>query len=317
MLDNAPSKELLEFIVDRANVGLFILNENFEIQLWNNFMASNSGVSSSAVLGKSLFDCFPELPERWFARKLKSVFMLKNYAFVSWEQRPYLFPFKHNRPVTGVTEFMCQDLTLMPIKNEQGEVEGVCVYLFDVTDTAIYKAMHKTAMEELEAVSRTDGLTQLFNRRHWQSRFDEEFGRSRRYKLPMTLLMFDLDHFKSVNDNYGHLAGDAILIKVSEIIRQNLRDSDIAGRYGGEEFVILLPNTDMEGSYVVAERLRSAIESATVEFEEQIIPFTSSFGLAQFQSQVTDGDQLIANADEALYQAKDQGRNRVVKFASA
>ncbi len=316
MIENNPSKELLEFIVDRTNIGLFILNENLEVQLWNNFMATKSGVSASEVIGKNLFDCFPDLPQRWFARKVKSVFMLKNYAFVSWEQRSHLFPFKHNRPVTGVTEFMCQDLTLMPIKNAEGEVESVCVSLFDATDTAIYKAMHKSVLAELEEASRTDGLTQLYNRRHWQDRLDEEFSRSRRYQHPMTLILFDLDHFKSINDNYGHLAGDAILVRVSEIVRKALRDSDIAGRYGGEEFAIILPSTDMSGSLVVAERLRKNIEESKVTFDGQEIPFTSSFGVAEFNDQLTDSDKLIASADDALYQAKENGRNQVVVFQS-
>ncbi|PJF38575.1 MAG: diguanylate cyclase, partial [Phototrophicales bacterium] len=98
MVDFSPSKELLEFIVDRINVGVFIVNENHEVQLWNKFMATNSGLNAGDVVGKNLFEVFPDLPQRWLARKLKSVFMLKNFSFISWEQRPYLFQFNHNRP---------------------------------------------------------------------------------------------------------------------------------------------------------------------------------------------------------------------------
>ena len=314
MVDFAPSQELLEFIVDRINVGVFIVNQDLEIKLWNKFMASNSGVEASQVVGKKLFDCFPDLPQRWFAKKVSSVFMLKNFAFTSWEQRPYLFPFRHNRPVTGGMEHMCQDLTLMPIKNAEGEVENVCIILFDVTDAAIYRSMHQAAMKKLEMVSRVDGLTQLFNRSHWQSRMVEEFSRAGRYLAPLSLIMFDLDHFKSVNDTHGHLGGDAVLVQVAAIIKGALRDSDIAGRYGGEEFGIILPNTNAQGAKVVAQRLRANIESTPVPFEKIQIPVTASLGIAEFHTTITDPEELIANADAALYEAKEKGRNRVVVY---
>ena len=317
MTEFAPSQQLLEFIVDRINVGVFIVNEQLEIKFWNKFMASNSGVDADRVMGKPLFECFPDLPQRWFAKKVSSVFMLKNFAFTSWEQRPYLFPFRHNRPVTGGMEFMCQDLTLMPIKNEAGDVESVCIILFDVTDAAIYRTMHQAAMKKLEMVSRVDGLTQLFNRSHWQSRLAEEFSRSGRYQAPLTLIMFDLDHFKSVNDTHGHLGGDAVLVQVASLIKSALRDSDIAGRYGGEEFGIILPSTPLDGAKVVAERLRASIESSPVPFEKIQIPVTASLGVAQFDPTIHDPEELIAHADAALYEAKESGRNRVSFFAQA
>ena len=314
MSDFAPSQELLEFIVDRINVGVFIVNQDLEIKLWNKFMASNSGVDANSVVGRNLFECFPDLPQRWFAKKVSSVFMLKNFAFTSWEQRPYLFPFRHNRPVTGGMDYMCQDLTLMPIKNDAGEVEKVCIILFDVTDAAIYRSMHQAAMKKLEMVSRVDGLTQLFNRSHWQSRLSEEFSRAGRYLAPLSLIMFDLDHFKSVNDTHGHLGGDAVLVQVSGLIKNALRDSDIAGRYGGEEFGIILPNTNADGARVVAERLRANIESSPVPFEKIQIPVTASLGIAEFHNTISDPEDLIAHADSALYEAKESGRNRVIVY---
>jgi len=306
------SKELLEFIVDRVNIGVFILNKDHEVLLWNSFMASNSGLSAEQVVGKNLFESFPDLPERWFARKVNSVFMLKNFAFTSWEQRSHLFPFRHHRPVTSGMEFMCQDMTLMPIKNADGDVESVCIVLFDCTDTAIYRTMHQAAMVKLEEASRLDGLTQLFNRAHWQSRLVEEFSRARRYKHPMSLLLFDLDHFKSINDTYGHLAGDAVLIKVADLVRDSLRESDVAGRYGGEEFGIILPDTSGPGAMVVAERLRQSVESTLVSFEKLQIAMSISIGVAEFSATFSNAEDMIAKADEALYKAKQAGRNRVI-----
>lgn len=312
MEDFAPSYELLAFIVDRANVGVFIVNADLDILLWNRFMASNSGKNAEDVVGKKLFDCFPDLPQRWFAKKVSSVFMLKNFAFTSWEQRPYLFPFKHNRPVTSGMEYMCQDLTLMPIKNSDGEVEKVCIVVFDATDTAIYRTMHQAAMKKLEMVSRIDGLTQLFNRSHWQSRLSEEFSRAARYQTPLSLIMFDLDHFKKVNDTYGHLGGDAVLCAVSRVVKSSLRENDIAGRYGGEEFGIILPNTPEAGAMVVAERIRAAIEASPIPFEDREIKATSSLGVTEYRPGVADCEELIAQADAALYKAKEGGRNRVI-----
>ncbi len=312
MEDFAPSYELLAFIVDRANVGVFIVNADLDILLWNRFMASNSGRNAEEVVGKKLFECFPDLPQRWFAKKVSSVFMLKNFAFTSWEQRPYLFPFKHNRPVTSGMEFMCQDLTLMPIKNAEGEVDKVCIVVFDATDTAIYRTMHQAAMKKLEMVSRIDGLTQLFNRSHWQSRLSEEFSRAARYQTPLSLIMFDLDHFKKVNDTYGHLGGDAVLCNVARVVRSSLRENDIAGRYGGEEFGIILPNTPEAGAMIVAERIRASIEASPIPFEEREIKATSSLGVAEYRPGVADCEELIAQADAALYRAKEGGRNRVI-----
>ena len=307
----APSKELLEFIVDRINVGVFILDESMNVQFWNKFMASNSGKNPADVVGKNLFEVFPQLPQRWLQRKVKSVFMLKNFAFTSWEQRPYLFQFSHNRPVTGGMEYMSQDLTLMPVKDDNGEVASVCICLFDVTDVAIYQTMHKAAMNKLEMVSRVDGLTQLFNRSHWQSRLNEEFSRAARYESPLTLIMFDLDHFKSINDTYGHLGGDAVLTTVARIVRESVRENDIPGRYGGEEFGVILVNTDEEGARVVAERIRSTIEATPIPYEEGEISATASLGIAAYERGVDDAEELIANADSALYYCKEHGRNQV------
>lgn len=314
-LGNA-TPELLTFIVDRINTGVFVVNSEMEIQLWNNFMASHSGKNVDEVLGKNIFEVFPELPQRWLKKKIDSVFILKNFAFTSWEQRPYLFEFKHNRPITGGVEYMNQDFTLMPIKDENGEVESVCVTLQDATDVSIYQTMLKDAMTKLESLSRIDGLTQLNNRAHWEQRLSEEFERVVRYGDTMSLILFDLDFFKKINDNYGHLAGDQVLRDVSDIIRSGLRENDIAGRYGGEEFGIILPATDAEGASVVAERLRQKVAEKPVEFEGTGIPVTVSLGIVQFNEKASNHEQLIAQADEALYKCKENGRNQWQIFTS-
>ncbi|MFZ2853062.1 MAG: ATP-binding protein [Rhodocyclaceae bacterium] len=148
------SPALLEFIVDRVEVGIFAVDREFRIVLWNRFMSSHSQRAAAAVVGKNLFDCFPELPRKWLERKIESVFILKNYAFTSWEQRPFLFRFNHNRPITGGVDAMRQNCTFLPQKGAGGEVELVCVTLVDFTDTALFQNRLTEAIAELEQEKR-------------------------------------------------------------------------------------------------------------------------------------------------------------------
>ncbi|HET7499803.1 MAG TPA: PAS domain-containing protein, partial [Kofleriaceae bacterium] len=123
--------------LDRLNAGVFSVDAQMRIHTWNLFMATNSGRSADEVIGRNLFECFPELPERWLRWKLRSVFLLGTFAFSSWKQRPYLFKFPHNRPLTGGIDFMRQDLTFLPVRGEDGGVGSVCTMLTDATDAAL------------------------------------------------------------------------------------------------------------------------------------------------------------------------------------
>ncbi|MBL4607998.1 MAG: diguanylate cyclase [Pseudomonadales bacterium] len=313
-MSELDSHELLEFIVDRVNVGLFIVDSEMNVVLWNRFMEINSRVTGDEILGKNIFDTFGFLPRRWLEKKIQSVFMIKGFSFVSWEQRPYLFEFPHNRPITGGVEFMYQDLVLMPVRGESGEVEKVCIALHDVTDVGYYQTELKRANEELEKLSRIDGLTQLANRRHWEERLSEEYSRAKRYDETVSLIMFDLDKFKNINDTHGHLAGDEILRTVSSNVKEILRESDVAGRYGGEEFGIILPNTDIKGAVIVGEKLRKLVEETKVIFEGVDIPFAISGGVVEFNDSHARYEDLISNADEALYYSKEHGRNQFNSF---
>ena len=140
---------LLEFIVERLEAGVFVVDRDYRIILWNRFMAMHSQRPAADVVGRNLFECFPELPHKWLARKIESVFILKNYAFTSWEQRPFLFHFNHNRPITGGIDAMRQNCILLPQKDASGEVEHVCVTLLDYTDTAMYQMRRNELIGEL------------------------------------------------------------------------------------------------------------------------------------------------------------------------
>ena len=140
---------LLDFVVERLEVGVFVVDAEMGIVLWNRFMEIHSGKHSEDLIGNNLFQSFPELPKKWLEKKINNVFLLKNYAFTSWEQRPYLFRFHHNRPITGGVDTMQQNCTFLPIKNAEDEVEYVCVTLFDVTDTAVLQLQLNNAIEKL------------------------------------------------------------------------------------------------------------------------------------------------------------------------
>ncbi|WP_207062691.1 diguanylate cyclase [Motiliproteus sp. SC1-56] len=305
---------LLDRVIDRVDTGILIVDPEMRIQLWNQFMVTHSQRSAEEVLGKNLFDCFPELPQRWFERKLNGVLILKNQAFTSWQQRPFLFRFSHNRQVTGGVEHMYQDCTLTPIFDDAGEVAYVCISIKDVTEVGIYETRLKQALAQLEVASHTDGLTQLFNRSHWEERFRQEVARVQRYGGKVTLLMFDLDHFKKINDTWGHQAGDEVLRCVSSRLRRALRNVDVAGRYGGEEFCVFLPSTELAGGEYVAERIRKTMARTPVEHEGRSISISVSLGITEFRDPGQSHEQLIKEADAALYFAKENGRNRFACF---
>jgi diguanylate cyclase len=164
--------------------------------------------------------------------------------------------------------------------------------------------------EQLQRASRTDGLSQLNNREYWEDRVESEFNRTRRSGRTMSLIILDIDHFKEINDQYGHLAGDGVIHSIGQLFNDALRRYDLAGRYGGEEFGVLLPETALADAHVFAERLRSSVEN--MEVAPDGICCTASIGVAQMDGATTDYLQLIEAADQALYQAKHEGRNRVV-----
>jgi diguanylate cyclase (GGDEF)-like protein len=169
----------------------------------------------------------------------------------------------------------------------------------------------KQEKDRVEELARTDFLTALHNRRAYYELSADALRHAERYGRPAALLMLDIDHFKAINDNFGHATGDVVLRALAALIRQNIRDTDIPGRLGGEEFAVFLPETGREEALAIGERLRAAVEAHSVEHEAQTVRFTISAGVAELRE--SDAlDDVIGRADLALYEAKDGGRNRVV-----
>ncbi len=316
-MDNQNSLNEFHWIMDMVqtiDAGLVVLDKNFKVQLWNGFMSNHSGLSPRKVQDTVLFEHFPELPETWLRSKIESVFLLKNNAFTSWEQRPYIFRFHNYRPVTGISEFMYQNMTIIPLASLTGEITHVSLIIYDVTDIANNRLQLDKANEKLARLSKIDALTQLNNRHCWNKQVEQEFKRIKRYELVSTLMMLDIDHFKKVNDQYGHVAGDKVIATVAEVIRNNVRETDFTARYGGEEFVICLTNTDAINAVVLAEKLRKAVEKQVIMDDGNEIKITISLGIAEFTSSTDNVVSWTKDADSALYQCKENGRNQYQIF---
>lgn len=303
-------------MVQSIDVGLVVIDRDYRISIWNSFMQNHSGKGAEEVQGKSLFSQFPEIEENWFRNKVESVLLLKSKAFTTWEQRPYLFRFKGYRPFTGSEAFMYQNITLNPLVSSDGSVDYLCIILYDVTEVAANKKNLENANATLAKISRTDRLTELNNRGYWEECLISEFQRYKRYGGDSTLIMFDIDHFKKVNDTYGHQAGDEVLRVVSQTLRRSIRTTDIAGRYGGEEFGVILAETNRDGAIYFAERLRTTIEKLSVSYDGQEIRFTISLGVAAAGGSFDTYKSWLEGADQALYASKKGGRNQYTLYNS-
>ena len=294
-----------------VDVGLVVLDKEYKIQVWNGFMENHSGISPYDVRNKSLFETFPSLNQEWLKQKTDPVFVLKNRAFTIWEHTPHIFKFKNYRPITSVAPFMYQNATFIPLTDTRGDVTHICVIIYDVTDVAISKMELEEANIELKRLSQTDRLTNLNNRGYWEECLQREFQRQRRTQHISSLLIFDIDHFKRVNDGYGHAAGDEAILHLAKILRKNLRETDIGGRYGGEEYAVILTETDAKHALIFAERVRRLVEASHVMYNGIEIKFTISLGIAEYSDTFDNHQNWIEAADSALYKAKTGGRNQV------
>lgn len=312
--DDLSELHLLLGIIHNVDVGLLVLDRDYNIKIWNHFMWNHSGVHPSTIQGKNIFEQFPELPQEWMKKKIGTVFHLNNRSFSTWQQRPYILKFDSYQPITGRSNTMFQNMTIFPLVSVNGEVDHICIMLYDVTDAALDEQALQEANVELDRLGRTDGLTGLFNRCAWEERMLTEFKRFSRSRQSSVLVMFDIDHFKRVNDTYGHQAGDEVIRTVATALKQTKRESDIAGRYGGEEFCVVLLDTDSEGGMIFAERLRKAIEARVVEYGDQKIACTISLGVAPIDQGSQSHSEWLEQADQSLYQSKEGGRNRTTLF---
>ncbi|ARV72573.1 GGDEF domain-containing protein [Vibrio campbellii] len=304
-------------ILDTMDSGLIVLDQDYKVCVWNSFMQSYSGILSQNILGECLFDHFEELPRTWLETKLKTSADLETRSFSSWENRPYLFKFNNFSPVSNSSNLMFQDIVITPLRSLSGDVSHIAIQINDVSETARNRIHLRETNQHLSEISRKDGLTGLFNRAYWEQSLKEEFAQLKVIEESSSLVIFDIDHFKKVNDTYGHHTGDEVIRRTSSLLRKTARSSDICGRFGGEEFTVLLPHTNQEQANYFAERLRKRIEQEIVKVEEFLINYTISIGVCEYKSYFESHTQWLKSADAALYRAKESGRNQTCNHEDA
>lgn len=225
---------------------------------------------------------------------------------------------KYVRSVRRIKKFRIFEVDYMDgrwflISEQINEAGEMLLQLKEMTkQKALEKGLH-SSLESLAKLALTDELTKVANRRSFVDSVNSELSRCRRTGASMSLLIFDLDHFKKINDNYGHPAGDKVLIHISKLVSESLRAYDILGRIGGEEFGVFLSNTPIEKAIEIAERIRSSIENSSINFEGTKISFSASIGMTTLGCSAKF-EELYEQADQALYEAKQAGRNQVVRF---
>jgi diguanylate cyclase (GGDEF)-like protein len=285
--------DLLRNVVDNLPVGVWILDETGKILYGN--PAGHRIWADTHQLGD---DPFGVCKGRWVATG-------KLIAPEEWAAARALKTGETS--IDEEVEIECFDGTIkiilnsaMPIRDDKNVIVGAVVVHHDITE-------RKRFEERLREMTERDPLTNAYNRRHLYTILETESGRARRYGTELSVVMFDIDHFKMVNDMHGHLAGDRVLVRIAEIVQQELRNVDLLARYGGEEFLIVTPGVGRQRAVVLAERLRILIAAADFGPVPQI---TCSFGVHEFDGE--DIDSIFRHVDNLLYQAKQKGRNCVV-----
>ncbi len=249
-----------------------------------------------------VFEAFKEQAEKYI--ELSDCQFLKEEADISAYKDYTVFPLKINKTKIGY-------LAAEGIRQEEKEKFHILTYQFLL---GVKRAFLYQRIQELAII---DSLTEVLSRRYWSERFNEEIQRSQKFKLNLACLMLDIDFFKNYNDRYGHLVGDAILKGIAKSIKENIREIDIIGRYGGEEFSVILTETTKDVARFAAERIRSAVVNKQLRAYDEELKITVSIGISVFPDDAKDLAGLVEKADQALYQAKKSGRNRVCVFGSS
>lgn len=289
-------------IFDTISQGLVLVDRDMVVTDWNRWMEMHSNISASEIIGKPLFDFFPVLQQkRSFIRAIKCAFSFGSFGYFSQKLHGYIFPLRN--PHTGFELFpqMQQHCSLGPLRDNDGQINRLFITVQDVTEFVLYE-------HRLTEMTRIDSLTGLYNRRFLAQRLEEEILRCKRHGHSLCLMMIDIDHFKQINDTHGHLCGDTVLRHISRSLRDMFRKSDVVARFGGEEFVCMLPETSLDMAVILAERCRENIANSKPACANKQLTVTISIGVTNISTRETT-DSLLKRADDAMYQAKISGRN--------
>ncbi|MEW5722999.1 MAG: diguanylate cyclase [Thermodesulfobacteriota bacterium] len=299
------TKNYLENLIESSVDGIISVTRSLVISFFSRGAEEMFGYKNEDVLGRHLELLFP--PGRddlnRLLRQLKSQKRLQHFE---------------TEMLRAKGEKLIADISVSLLTGQLGE-QGILLIIKDIAERKRLEEELRSSNIVLEQLSITDGLTGLYNHRHFQACLAEEFQRARRFQTPLSLIMLDLDDFKQVNDTYGHQVGDRVLVLLAELIRECVREVDTPARYGGEEFAIVLPQTDVDDAVVVAKRLKDAVEkSGRFQEFQPGLTITASLGLTGCPDPYLRTPQdLIRFADKALYRAKHIGKNRVVIGSSS
>ncbi|WP_243360033.1 sensor domain-containing diguanylate cyclase [Fundidesulfovibrio terrae] len=307
--------------MDFLPLGIMVLDRNFEILFWNACLESWSGLGRGVAVGRDARELFPQLNRPIVTDRLLDLFEGAPPAVFSYHLHNHIIP----APLPGGA-LRLQHSVAYGVRGPGGTVDHVVLSLQDVTEihnrlqeNLRIKAslerenrLRKRIETKLSKLASFDMLTGLANRRHFLNLLIKEIRRAKRYGHPLCLVGIDVDHFKDVNDAWGHLAGDELLKAFAHVCQDEVRDVDSVGRLGGEEFGIILPETGVDEAMQVAERIRHRVKSIAILKEGGVISVTASLGVTCLSENQTIEDVLHA-ADQALYLAKSRGRDRVVQ----
>ena len=257
--------------------------------------------SGESLIGKHLNDVLPENLADTFMQAISESVTEESLKTIEYLLGPEDIV---GSPVDSPKGKQWFEAQIYPIKNQSNEINSVIWIPINITK-------RKNLEERVKDLSEGDSLTGAFNRRYFLKIFENEFSISKRYKNKLSVLHIDIDNFKEINNRYGQDGGDAVLKRFVVFCEATLRDSDLFARYGGEAFIVMLPNTPSLGAAIIAERIRTNTEELRITYKEETIQFTISIGISLILDTDTNSNAVLTRADTALYQAKKRGRNRI------
>jgi diguanylate cyclase (GGDEF)-like protein/PAS domain S-box-containing protein len=310
-------------VLNNIPLGAFILREDLAITFWNTCMELWTGMPRASMIGKKVTAVYPHLANAKYRGRLEGVFISKTPAVFSSLLHKYFIPILQKNG-----EFRAQLTTVTPMPNKDGKTLAL-VTIQDVTelndrlrafrdmrDKAIKEVQDRKRLEErLRYDAAHDLLTNLLNHHNFVDALDSASSLAKRHAYPLSVCLWDVDYFKKVNDTYGHQVGDIVLVKFSEIIKSIIRHEDPAGRYGGEEFCVVLQHTEINGAVQCMERILETLRSTVFTSMDGVeFHVTATCGVVEINTELNDPSKLLRAADMAMYHGKRSGRNRIVTY---
>lgn len=311
---------LLSSVLKAVRTGIIVFDQDQRIVLWNSWIEQHARLEADFVLGKTFAEVFPDMQDSRTHIAMEGALKNNLASLLSQTLHKSPFPLYANPADAAKGIRMQQAVHVMPL--QVGGLPPHCmVQVSDVSAAVARERKLREMAVELESQTFVDGLTGIANRRRFDLHLEDEFRRAKRNAAPISLIMIDVDCFKDYNDNYGHQLGDEALIRIATALSSVLhRSRDLVSRYGGEEFAVILPETNAEGALQVAESMRTEVEALALEHAHSRVSsqVTASVGVATLVPEhAAKTGNLIHAADRALYQAKRAGRNCVVVYGEA